>query len=220
MIVTGESLTLSLCSGSGLLCSVVERGVQRMSRTAHVPQLTTLGLISDTRQRKSNANHCSVPRFLSLLVMLAIHLAVFHPGFACHVVIHLAVFPFWVCLSCLSFISQYFHSGFACMFRFNSFVFNGDPCERRRPRSRDSSTPGGLTTAPQRQEGQQLPLGTICHRDVPLWQFQRGRLECLCVGRLHVRTHVAPPCFRSGRRNARAKGKARTTPQAHCQEHF
>ena len=29
-------------------------------------------------------------------------------------VIHLAVFPFWVCLSCWSFISQYFHSGFAC----------------------------------------------------------------------------------------------------------
>ena len=123
-------------------------------------------------------------------------------------------------LSCLSFISQYFHSGFACMFRFVSFVFSGVPCERRRPRPRDSSTPRGFTTAPQRQEGQQLPLGTICHGDVPLWPFQRGRLECLCVGRLHVRTLVAPPCFCSGRRNARAKGEARTTPQAHCQEHF
>ena len=163
-----------------------------MSRTAHVPQLTTMGHISDTRERKSNANHCSVLRFLSPLVML---------------VIHLAVFPFWVCLSCWSFISQHLHSGFACKFRFISFVFNGDPCERRRPRPRDSSTSRGLTTAPQSQEGQQLPLGTICHGDVPLWPFQRGRLECLCVGRLHVRTHVAPPCFRSGRWNARAKGK-------------
>ena len=159
-----------------------------MSRTAHVPQLTTMGHISDTRERKSNANHCSVPRFYHLL-------------------------------SCLSFISQYFHSGFACMFRFVSFVFNGDPCERRRARPRDSSTPRGFTTAPQRQEGQQLPLGTICHGDVPLWPFQRGRLECLCVGRPNVGTHVAPPRFRSGRRTARAKGEARTTPQTHCQEH-
>ena len=126
--------------------------------------------------------------------------------------IHLAVFPFWICLSCLSFISQHVHSGFACMFRFVSFVFNGDPCERRR-----SSTPRDFTTAPKRQEGQQLPLGTICYGDVPLWPFERGKLECLCVGRLHVRTHVAPPCFHNGRR---AKGKARTTPQTHCQEHF
>ena len=62
------------------------------------------------------------------------------------------------------------------------------------------------TTAPQTQEGQQLPLGTICHGDVPLWPFQRGRLECLCVGRPNVGTHVAPPCFHSGRRTARAKG--------------
>ena len=74
---------LSLCSGSGLLCSAAERGMQRMSRTAHVPQLTTMGHISDTRERNSNANHCSVPRFLSPLVMF---------------VIHVAVFSLWVCL--------------------------------------------------------------------------------------------------------------------------
>ena len=59
------------------------------------------------------------------------------------------------------------------------------------PRPRDSSTPRGFTTALERQEGQQLPLGTICHGDVPLWPFQRCRLESFCVGRLHVRTHVA-----------------------------
>ena len=114
----------------------------------------------------------------------------------------------------------------ACMFRFVSFVFNsqphsaaqcfqsdathGDPCQRRRPRPRDSSTPRGFTTTPQRQEGQQLPLGTICHGDVTPWPFQLEILEC----------YVAPPCFRSGRWNARAKGEARTTLQTHCQEHY
>ena len=51
-------------------------------------------------------------------------------------------------------MSQFFHCWSACVFRFVSFVFNCDPCERRRPRPRDLSTPPGSTTAPQRQEGQ------------------------------------------------------------------
>ena len=40
--------------------------MQRMSRTAHVPQLTAMGHISDTRERNSNADHCSVlPLFIT-----------------------------------------------------------------------------------------------------------------------------------------------------------
>ena len=70
--------------------------------------------------------------------------------------------------------------------RNQSAATHGDPCERRRPRPRDSSTRRGFKTALQGQEGQQLPLTTICHGDVPLWPFQRARLQCSCVGRKNV----------------------------------
>ena len=119
------------------------------------------------------------------------------------------------------FMSQcFFYCGFACMFRFASFVFHGDPCERRRPRPRDSSTPPDFTTASQRQEGQQLPLGTICHSDVPLWPVQRGRCGCLCVSRLHVGTTLRRLASAVDVGTRVRKGKARTTPQTHCQEHY
>ena len=160
--------------------------MQRMSRTAHVPQLTTMGHISDTRERNSIANHCSVSRFLSPLVMF---------------VIHVAVFLLKVCL------------------RVSLRQF----CVRVREAASDATgfvNASRFTTASQRQEGQQLPLGTICHRDVPLWPFQRGRLECLCVGKPQFGTHVAPPCFRSGRRNARAKRGSANNTTNHCQKHY
>ena len=96
----------------------------------------------------------------------------------------------------------------AC-FRFVRFVFIGDQCERRSPRPRDSSTPPGFTTASQKQEGQQLPLTTICHGDVPFWPFQRGRLEYLCVGRPRRNPRCAAllPQWTSGTRVRKEKRK-------------
>ena len=71
------------------------------------------------------------------------------------------------------------------------------------PRPLDSSTPPGFTTAPQRQEGQQFPLGTICHGDVPLWPSQRGRLECVRVCRQAPRRN--PRCADVGTRVRKRK---------------